>query len=141
MSAFPAADIAARMEDGNLPGDSFALRCIMGNALGSIDREYLIALVDAGLVAGIGSRQSIKYFQLVVDQSEVEGRLRSDLRDKCAHRARRPLDFLVGMLSSRSFISRDHETILHRERGEVVARRHTLFRHNLQRSLGCGGQT
>ena len=133
MSTFPAAHVAERLP--HIDGDVFSLRCIDGKAKGEVSRADLMDLAEAGVVCGVGSATKFRYFQLTCDQEELENRLASALRDKVAHRAKRPIDFLVGMLSSRSFVRRSRVDVLRWQGGGYVASKRIVFEPDMQRCL------
>lgn len=103
---FPANQLASRVSEADGP---FRLKSVDGANDSRVDYQFLAGLIAAGVVCATGSRSKLRYFQLTVDQQELE-RLATATRR--AGKPSLPLDFLVRMCGDRKTTRRERVDVV-----------------------------
>jgi hypothetical protein len=117
LSSFPASQVAERLEIHDKTCGIYPLRGV-GKELVSADvgREYIQALVEAGIVCGVGSRQRFNYFELTVDQEEAARLLGRGAGDLRRERGMTPLDLMRRYCADRKTTRKVYMTVQHGRR-------------------------
>ena len=117
MSSFPSSQLSGRLDSHDEIHGKYPLRAVGGQLLTSdAGREYVEALVEAGIVCGIGSNRILRYFQLTVDQDEVARLLGKSAGDMRRERGMTPLDLMRRYCADRKTTRALHMTVQHGRR-------------------------